>query len=147
MLTKPDQWSPIILEVCQTLEKAGIRYHADASSSLYVHGFAFNMDDFDVTVEWGKIDQALALFDHCNPTPISGTSPRQFTFRLCGYPIDIMAYESETGIGPDDERTQVMFAGYPVWSKVPSFYLSRMRKDHPIRNNAFAFFRYSPTEQ
>ncbi|WP_196161140.1 hypothetical protein [Reinekea sp. G2M2-21] len=140
MLTRPDQWSPIILEVCQTLEKAEIRYHADASSSLYVHGFAFNMDDFDVTVEWGKIDQALALFEHCNPSPISGTNPRQFTFRLYGCLVDIMSYESKTGIGPDDERTQVMFAGYRVWSKVPAFYLSRMRKDHPIRAQAHQFF-------
>jgi hypothetical protein len=133
-------WNKIIPAICQTLENANIRYHADASSSLFVHGFEFEMDDFDVTVEWSKIESARSAFSEFNPSEISGVSPKKFTFNVSGYAIDVMAYESETGIGPDCERTQVLFSGVEVWSKKPSFYLTRMRTNHPIRSAAFRFF-------
>lgn len=143
-------WERIIVEVCQRLEAAGIRYHADASSSFYVNGFMFDMRDFDVTVEWGKIDSAHALFTEYNPTPISNlpqveaspleSRPKRFCFQCKNHAIDVMSYESPGGIGPHDERTLVDFSGYKIWTKVPSFYLERMSADHPLRSAAVQYF-------
>ena len=59
-------WERIINVVVAALEQEVIRYHLDASSSLYAHGVEFNMDDLDVTVEWGKINTAHALFSQHN---------------------------------------------------------------------------------
>jgi len=134
-------WEAVILEVCRRLEDADIKYHADASSSLYVHGFSFDMDDFDVTVEWNKIDKARELFADHTPCEVTGVGPKRFQFTCMGRLVDVMAYQSNTGIGPEDERVCVNFAGDRVWSKVSSFYLHRMEKQHPIRKAAFQFFK------
>ena len=134
-------WHKVIPEVCRKIEESGVLYHADASSSLYVCGFEFEMDDFDVTVEWGRIKDVWNLFYKYSPSQISGVNPMQFQFDLSGYKVDVMSYESETGIGPEDERELVHFAGQLVWTKKPSFYLNRMRKDHPIRESALHHFK------
>jgi len=133
-------WSKVIPEVCKILEDAGIKYHADASSSLFVHGYDFDMDDFDITVEWNCIEQARELFMAASPTEITGISPQQFQFELGGHLIDIMSYESDSGIGPETERTRVNYAGARIWSKKPGFYLNRMKKEHPLREAALLHF-------
>jgi hypothetical protein len=135
-------WSEVIPLVCQRLETAGIRYHADASSSLFVQGLEFEMDDFDITVDWSSIEQARSLFMEFSPTEITGKSPKKFEFSVSDFPVDVLAYESETGIGPELERVQVNYSGIKIWSKKPEFYLSRMKKDHPLRTKAIQFFRY-----
>lgn len=140
-------WQFVIPEICKKLEELNVRYHADASSSLFVNGFEFEMDDFDVTVEWGSIDRVRSAFEHLNPTYVTGTNPRQFHFELSEHKIDVMSYESNTGIGPQSERQVVVFAGTEVWTKKPSFYLSRMRKDHPIRSAALQYFKINKVRQ
>lgn len=133
-------WAEVITDICSKLEAEQIRYHADASSALFVHGFDFDMEDFDLTVEWSKIEQAHKLFMEYAPTEISGDSPKQFKFDYRGRAIDVMAYQSETGIGPDDERVCIPYSGTRIWSKHPDFYLDRMRPEHPLKDAAFQFF-------
>jgi hypothetical protein len=133
-------WQCVIPEICKTLDEAGIKYHADASSSLFVHGLPFEMDDFDVTVEWGKLEEVRQLFAADSPTEIEGNSPQRFQFIYRHKAIDVMAYESDSGIGPAQERTLVNFSGYDIWSKTPDFYLQRMKQTHPLRQKALSFF-------
>ena len=133
-------WEEVIPEICGRLEAAGIRYHADASSSLYVNGFKFNMDDFDVTVDWNEFERAFVVFSDLNPIKSCVKSPQRLQFSYMGHSIDVIAYESETGIGPESERCSVMFSGHRIWTKIPGFYLERMRKDHPIRSAALEYF-------
>lgn len=133
-------WQIIIPEICKAIERIGVSYHIDASSSLYVCGLEFEMDDLDVTVEWGRIERVRQAFLGFEPEVISGTDPQMFTFDCRGFPIDIMSYPSESGIGPETERTQVNYYGHTIWTKVPAFYLKHMRQDHPLRESAFTFF-------
>ncbi|EAR10667.1 hypothetical protein [Reinekea blandensis] len=137
-------WTVIIPEICKRIESLGVKYHVDASSSLYVYGLDFEMDDLDITVEWGKIGLVRQAFLQHQPEAISGTEPQKFTFVYRQYLIDVMSYQSESGIGLDSERIQVNFSGHTIWSKTPSFYLNRMRKDHPLRTSAFRFFKHHP---
>ncbi|TCS35202.1 hypothetical protein [Reinekea marinisedimentorum] len=134
-------WHKVIPEICKKLEELDVRYHADASSSLFVCGFEFEMEDFDVTVEWGTIEIVRNAFESLNPTQVSGTNPKQFRFEFMGRKIDVMSYESDTGIGAYAERQLIEFSGAKIWTKIPSFYLSRMRKDHPVRNAALRYFK------
>ncbi len=133
-------WPEIIHQVCASLDAAKIPYHADASSSFYVHGLEFDMADFDITVAWGSIQKARNLFVQYEPTPIVGDHPQAFQFEMDGFEIDCMSYQSETGIGPADERGQVEFHGKQVWSKKPVFYLANMRENHPLYTTAQLFF-------
>lgn len=133
-------WNQIIPEIFRTIDGLGVKYHADASSSLFVNGFEFDMDDFDVTVEWGSIERVRDCFLNYQPSQIMGMGPRQFGFQYKGRKIDVMSFESTSGIGPESERAIVCYSGFYIWSKKPSFYLSRMRKDHPIRAAALEFF-------
>ena len=84
-------WHKVIPAVCKKLESADIRYHADASSSLFVNGLDFEMDDFDVTVEWGCIEKSRNLFQNFGPSHIAGSNPKQFNFEISGYKIDILS--------------------------------------------------------
>mgnify|MGYP003119979072 CR=1 FL=1 len=140
-------WHKLIPKVCRKLEELGVKYHADASSSLFVSGFCFEMEDFDVTVEWGSIERVRHSFINENPTDIRGCNPRQFTFNIKEHKIDVMSYESDTGIGPGSERQIVSFSGVEIWTKKPSFYLDRMRKDHPIRKEALQYFKVNNARQ
>jgi len=133
-------WAEIILIVCEKLDSANVRYHADASSSLYVNGFNFEMDDFDVTVEWGSIERVRSIFFQYYPTEVSGNNPSKFIFKINGKCIDVMSYKSKSGIGPASERHRVKFSGKYIWSKKPSFYLERVSAAHPHRADMLKFF-------
>ena len=74
-------WWDVIYRVADELEKAGISYSFDASTSLFVHGIEFDMGDVDVTVEWNCLADAHTVF-------LKGVSKNNFHARI-GY--DMMA--------------------------------------------------------
>ena len=125
-------WEEVILLVVLSLEKAGIRYHVDASSSLYVHGVEFEMEDLDLTVEWGAIHRARELFLAYHPGAVNGRYPPSFTFSINSKEVHVMSYESVSGVGSAKDRTRVKVAGTEVWSKTIEFYKTHMTVEHKL---------------
>jgi len=136
-------WERIINVVVTALEQEGIRYHLDASSSLYAHGVEFDMDDLDVTVEWGKINTAHALFSQHNPGTVTAAYPPSFRFYIDSREVHVMSYQSETGIGSNQDRTKVKVAGTEVWCKTIEFYKRNMTPSHRLWGPLHEFMQKS----
>ena len=126
------EWEEIIKIVVSSLEVAGIRYHVDASSSLYVHGVEFEMEDLDLTVEWGAIHRARQLFLSHHPGLVTDQYPPSFRFWLNAKEVHVMSYESSSGIGSEHVRTTVQVGGIEVWSKTIEFYKAHMTPEHRL---------------
>lgn len=118
--------------IAAKLNEADIPYHLDASTALYVQGFDFEMDDLDVTVKWGCLEQSRESFSQYAPSPISAESPHSFHFHVNGLKVHVMTYESSTGIGSPNDRVQVSVGNVMVWTKTVEFYRRHMRADHPL---------------
>lgn len=130
--TTRELWASIVKRVVSVLEENGIQYHVDASSSLYVHGVEFEMDDLDVTVEWGAIETVAELFKDRNPSEFSKDYPPSFKFPIANSVVHIMSYRSDSGIGDEKDRVQVEFNGVKVWSKSISYYQKHMSPEHRL---------------
>jgi len=133
----------IIKVVVALLEQEGIRYHLDASSALYAQGVEFNMEDLDVTVEWGKINTAHALFSQHNPGTVTAAYPPSFRFYIDSREVHVMSYQSETGIGSNQDRTKVKVAGTEVWCKTIEFYKRNMTPSHRLWGPLHEFMQKS----
>ena len=77
-------WGKVILQVVKTLDNENVEYHIDASSSLYVHGVDFDMDDLDITVKWGEIEKNYQVFEKNTPTKLNLNYPSSFKFKVDG---------------------------------------------------------------
>lgn len=126
------QWEQTSISVALALEQAGIRYHVDASSALYVQGVEFEMDDLDLTVEWRKIGDAHELFSEYNPSPIASVYPPSFRFWVDSKEVHVMSYQSPTGIGSPQDRIKFKVGGAEIWSKTIDFYKQSMTPAHKL---------------
>jgi len=144
MAQKPptrSDWERLIVKIAGAFGEASIPYHLDASTALYVQGIDFEMDDLDITVKWGCLDCARKLFIKRAPSPISSTPSPSFHFDVDGLKVDVLAYESPTGLGDPADRVQISVAGVRVWTKTVDFYRRHMRADHPLANLVSEHFR------
>lgn len=128
-----DDWERLIVRVAGALEHERIPYHLDASTALYVHGIDFEMDDLDITVKWGCLEQTRELFKQYAPTPISSAASPSFQFEVDSLIVHVMAHQSSTGIGAANDRTQVTVAHAMVWTKTVEFYHRHIGADHPLK--------------
>lgn len=126
------EWETVIVKVVTVLDDADIEYHIDASSSLYVQGVDFNMDDLDITVKWGSINESHQVFEHYHPTELDGSYPVSFKFKVDEHEVHVMSYESITGIGDSIDRLQVKINNRSVWTKSIHFYEKNMGPNHPL---------------
>ena len=140
-MTSRDEWEQVIHMVVNIFEAQGFVYHIDASSSLFVHGIDFDMDDLDITVKWGTIEQAHKVFTFYNPTELTEEYPPSFKFFVNGHEVHILSYESESGIGEDQDRVRVKIGDILVWSKTVDFYEKHMMINHPLKNLVKSYSR------
>jgi len=93
----------VIYRVADELEKAGISYSFDASTSLFVHGIEFDMDDVDVTVEWNCLADAHTVFLKYGAAAVVETAFSHFHFFMDKRRVHILSSERITDLGRDPE--------------------------------------------
>ena len=85
--------------IAEVFDAHQILYHFDGSSCLYLRGHDFEMDDLDVTVMWGRIDDAHDSLARDPRITILDRAEQSFRVRVENSIIHIMTYESDSGIG------------------------------------------------
>lgn len=126
------QWEILAITVSELLEHSQIRYHFDASTALYLHGIEFEMDDLDVTVEWGRIEDARKVLEiglNSSPTVESENSLK---FQVEERVLHVMTFQSDTGIGAEEDRILVPIADTRVWSKTVDFIFRHTNPSHAL---------------
>lgn len=125
-------WERIAVMVAEAFEGKSIPYHFDGSSSFYLRGAEFDMDDLDVTVMWGKLEAAkIALAPPRCSDPVESSS-QSFKTSIEGRMVHVMAYPSESGIGLASDREPIMVRNRRVWAKTAGFYLRHIGPSHPL---------------
>jgi len=127
-----EKWEKTLHPIVLAFEEADIQYHVDASSSLFFQGVEFEMEDLDLTVEWGKIKNAYELFSLYKPSAVTSEYPPSFRFWINSREVHIMSYESKSGIGAPESRVKVKVSGIEVWCKTIAFYEKSMSPSHRL---------------
>ncbi len=126
------QWWKVIFRVAQTLDVERIPYSFDASTSVFVHGIEFDMDDVDVMVQWSDHQAAHTASRGHGPTPIElGTFPR-FRLHIDGRMVYILATEEIVDLGKDPERVRIDKDGHTLWTKDIRFYRRHIDGGSPL---------------
>ena len=125
-------WEQLALWIADVFETNQILYHFDESSCLYLRGYEFDMDDLDITVMWGRIDDAHDTLAKEPRVAILAHSDLEFKARIENRIIHVMTYESDSGIGEDSDREQILVQGHPVWCKTADFYFKGITPSHPM---------------
>jgi hypothetical protein len=121
----------VIFQIAEKLNVAGIPYHFDASTSLFVHGIEIDMDDVDVSIEWTEFEDARALFASYGPTQIIlKDSWHQFRAEVDGVDVHFLSGEGMTDLPSHPERNRIVRDGAILWSKAVEFYRRHMNSDH-----------------
>lgn len=125
-----NQWS-IIMDLAKIFEDHAIQYHFDGSTTVFVHGIDFSMDDIDITFPFDSINEIRELFERYNPSEvrfIQSIGLKHFCFYIRDEKIHCLFYE---GSIEDFSREDVKFIrdDQLIWAKSLDFYLRHAKKD------------------
>jgi hypothetical protein len=132
-------WWKVIYKVADELEKEGIPYSFDGSTSLFVHGIEFEMDDVDVMVQWDNFQKSYSIFRKYRPSLIEEGTFSHFHFFIDNLKVHIMSSESIIDLSNDSERVKIEKDGHVLWSKCIDFYRRHIPSDHPLAVLIYAF--------
>jgi environmental stress-induced protein Ves len=129
---KREQWWTLIKQIAIELEEQKIPYHFDASTSVFVHGIDFDMDDIDILIQWDCFEKAHEYFKKYGATAIQNSSFSQFFFMVDNMKVHILSSERCTNLEDDNERVIIHKDNQILWSKSVSFYRRHHSDDHPL---------------
>lgn len=128
---KQRYWN-LIIELADKLNELQIPYHFDASTSLFVHGIDFDMDDIDIMVEWNSFEKSHEYFMDYGAEPVMITTFFQFYVTMDGLPIHFLSSPRALNFSNDAERVQIIKEKHVIWSKSIEFYRRNHSDDHPL---------------
>ncbi len=138
------QWQ-VILQVAHKLNLAGIPYHFDASTILFVHGIEIEMDDVDISIQWDEFEVAHDLFaDYCATPIIEKDSWHQFRAIIDGVDLHFLSAKGMMDLKTHSEREQLFIKDTVLWSKTVTFYRRHMDNDHPWIARVDQFLQNDP---
>jgi hypothetical protein len=127
-----EQWWSLIKQIAAELEEQKIPYHFDASTSLFVHGIDFDMDDIDILIQWDCFEKVHGYFEKYAASEIQAGSFSHFFFMVDKMKVHILSSERCTNIKQDNERVTIHKDDQVLWSKSIAFYRRHHSDDHPL---------------
>ena len=130
--TVSNAWWKVIFQMADELNKEAVAYSFDASTSLFVHGIEFDMDDVDIMIEWDYFSKVHNLFEEYKPCGIKEGVFSHFHFFIDGLKVHIMSSPSISDLKNDSERVKIEKDGHVMWSKCVQFYRRHITSDNPL---------------
>lgn len=125
-------WWKVIYKMADELAKEGVPYSFDGSTSLFVHGIQFEMDDVDIMVQWDNFQRAHSIFQKYGASPIEEGCFLHFHFFIDSLKIHIMSSEEIQNLSNHQERVKLEKDGLVLWFKCIDFYRRHISSDHPL---------------
>ena len=126
-----EQWNTICY-LASLFESNSIEYQFDASTSVFIHGIDFIMDDIDVIVLKEYKDKVSQLFLEYEQTDIKvyNNSLEYFFIQMQGQKIHIMfPYGKKDCV---EETTDIVHNGIKIHTKTIEFYYRHIKNDNPL---------------
>lgn len=126
-----EQWN-VICYLARLFESNNIEYQFDASTSVFIHGIDFIMDDIDVIVLKQYKDKVMQLLAEYEKTDIIvyNNSMEYFFAHLQGQKVHIMfPYSKKDCI---EETRDIVHNGIKIHTKTLEFYRRHIKEDNPL---------------
>lgn len=124
------QWN-IIKELAKLFQENDTRYHFDGSTSVFVHGIHFDMDDIDIVFPFDSINETRELFKEYDPSEVryvKNIGLKHFCLYIRDEKIHCLFYECSF----DDfskEEVKLVKDYQVIWAKSLNFYLRHAKKE------------------
>ena len=126
-----EQWN-VICYLAELFEGNNIEYQFDASTSVFIHGVEFLMDDIDVVVLKQYKEKVRKLLSEYDQTDIEITpkSMEYFFVQIENQKVHLMfPYSKKNCI---DETRDIIHNGVKVHTKTMEFYRRHIKHDNPL---------------
>ncbi len=126
-----EQWN-VICYLAELFERNGIEYQFDASTSVFIHGIDFLMDDIDVIVLKKYKNKVLDLFTEFEKTDIvvyNNFMEYIFTY-IQGQKVHLMFIYNK--VDCIEETRDIVYNGIKIHVKMIEFYRKHIKDDHPL---------------
>ena len=126
-----EQWN-VICYLAELFERHNIEYQFDASTSVFIHGVEFLMDDIDVIVLKVYKDKVKQLLSEYVPTDteITQNLMEYFFVQIQNQKVHVMfPYSKKDCI---EETRDIIHNGVKVHTKTMEFYRRHIKNDNPL---------------
>ncbi|BCN30928.1 hypothetical protein [Anaeromicropila herbilytica] len=126
-----EQWN-VICYLAELFEINNIEYQFDASTSVFIHGVEFIMDDIDVIILRQYKDKVKQLLINYNQTDIkiSEYEMEYFFAEIQNQKVHFMfPYDKKDCI---EETRDIIHNGVKVHTKTAEFYRRHIKNDNPL---------------
>lgn len=126
-----EQWN-VICYLAELFEINNIEYQFDASTSVFIHGVEFIMDDIDVIILKQYKDKVKQLLTDYNQTDIEITqnSMEYFFAEIENQKVHFMFPYCKKDC--TEETRDIIHCGVKVHSKTIEFYRRHIKDDNPL---------------
>ena len=133
-------WWELIYILTDELNSQNIAYCYDASTSLFVNGIDFEMNDIDVIVQWDCFEKSFEYFKKYGAYLIEDTEINEYKFKINSYIIHVKSKKSISNIEQMKDKLKIERDGYILWSRDPRVYREKITLDHPLADLIDVFF-------
>lgn len=126
-----EQWN-VICYLAELFESNNIEYQFDASTSVFIHGVEFAMDDIDVIVlkkYKEKVKRLLSEYEQTN-IEITNNLMEYFFVQIKNQKVHLMFPYSKTDC--IDETRDISHNGVKIHTKTMEFYRRHIKGDNPL---------------
>lgn len=126
-----EQWN-VICYLAKLFEINDIEYQFDASTSVFIHGVEFIMDDIDVIILKQYKDKVIQLLSDFNQTEIEiiQNSMEYFFAEIENQKVHLMFPYSKQDC--TEETRDIIHHGVNVHTKTMEFYRRYIKEDNPL---------------
>jgi hypothetical protein len=107
-------------------------YQYDASTSVFIHGIEFEMDDIDVCISYNEKVKVLDLLSEysCSELKIYNERMEYCYVRICNIKVHLMFPYYKTDF--IEETRDIIHNGTLIHTKTIEFYRRHLDSDHPL---------------
>ncbi|WP_102398755.1 hypothetical protein [Haloimpatiens massiliensis] len=140
-----NQWS-VIKSLASIFEQNNIKYHYDASTSVFVHGIEFEMDDIDIVFMWHEENHLKEVFKGYGVTKteyIQEIGLKYFWMEIDGQKIHCLLYKSDNSNLTEKEFNKnaeaVYVDGQKIMTQTLEFYLKNCKDKNNLKTKICDF--------
>lgn len=140
-----EQWN-VIIKVANLLGKNNMHYHFDASTSVFVHGIEFDMDDIDIVFMWheeNRLKEILKDYVISETKFMPEYGLKYFWSEMDGQKVHCLFYGNDNDIVTEQSfnsnAVMVHTNGYNIMAQSLEFYLKNSKDKNNLKLRIYEF--------
>lgn len=129
----------VIKKLANILEESNISYHFDASTSVFIHGIDFEMDDIDIVFMYSEREKVKEVFKDYKMSlseRVCEIGLEYFFIEVEGQQVHCLFYESSQAINQDEfnkDAEVLLIEGQKMMVQSLEFYLKYSKDKQKLK--------------